>query len=187
MTKTALIVIDVQEAFNQRVALGHKRNNHLAEQHIAKLLLAFRQAGEMVYHVHHASTDANSLFRPDRPGFKVQGFAKPLPYEPVLVKDVNSAFIGTTLESDLRTAGITDLVIVGATTNHCVETSTRMAGNLGFDVQLVRDACWAFDQLGIDGDPLRAQDIHLMSLANLNREFARIVWSRDVLARIDEG
>jgi nicotinamidase-related amidase len=97
---------------------------------------------------------------------------------------VNSAFIGTDLEARLRAAGIRTAVICGATTNQCVETTTRMAGNLGFDAWLVRDATWTFDRTGPDGDEHSAEDIHAMTLANLNDEFARIVKTADVIAAL---
>ncbi|MGL4314908.1 MAG: isochorismatase family protein, partial [Sphingomonas sp.] len=71
-----------------------------------------------------------------------------------------------------------------ATTNHCVETTTRMAGNLGFDAQLVRDATWTFDRIGPDGELHAAEDIHAMTLSNLNGEFARIVTAQDVVAAL---
>ena len=101
----------------------------------------------------------------------------------MIVKRVNSAFIGTDLETRLRADNIATLVICGATTNHCVETTTRMAGNLGFDARLVRDATWTFDRVGPDGDTHSAESIHAMTLSNLNGEFARIVSTSDVIAR----
>jgi nicotinamidase-related amidase len=122
------------------------------------------------------------VFRPDRTGFQVTPAVRELPGEPVIVKTVNSAFIGTDLEARLRAGHHHRLVICGATTNHCVETSTRMAGNLGFDAWLVRDAAWTYDRTGPDGDFHSAADIHAMSLSNLSGEFATIVATRDVIA-----
>ena len=184
MINTALLIIDVQVAFNQRVALGHGRNNPDAEGNIGRILDAFRQAGLPVFHIHHASTDPSSLFSPEKSGFAVQKFSRPREGERVIVKAVNSAFIGTPLEAELRQAGITRLVIAGATSNHCVETTTRMAGNLGFDAHLVRDAIWAFDQMGVDGEQHFAEDIHQMTLANLYGEFATITDTKTILAQI---
>ena len=184
MENTALLIIDVQEAFNERVALGHRRNNPDAEANIARLLQAFRQAGLPVFHIHHGSTEPSSLFSPEKSGFAVQAFARPLEGEKTIVKQVNSSFIGTPLEAELRRASISRLVITGATSNHCVETTTRMAGNLGFDAHLVRDAIWAFDQTGVDGERHLAADIHKMTLANLSGEFATITDAKTVLAEI---
>jgi len=184
MENTALLIIDVQEAFNERVALGHKRNNPDAEGNISRILDAFRQAGLPIIHIHHASTNPSSLFSPEKSGFAVQNFARAQGGERVIVKEVNSSFIGTPLEVELRQASISRLVITGATSNHCVETTTRMAGNLGFDAHLVRDAIWAFDQLGVDGEHHLAEDIHQMTLANLNGEFATITDTSTVLTQI---
>ena len=100
----------------------------------------------------------------------------------MIVKNVNSAFIGTDLKRRLRQAGNRTLVVCGATTNHCVETRTRMAGNLGFDACLVRDATWTYDRIGPDGDSHTAEAIHAMTLCNLSGEFARIVSAAEFLA-----
>ena len=178
----ALIVIDVQQGFAEQDAAGTKRNNPDALDRIVELLAAFRAKNLPIFHIRHASTEPDSVFRPERSGFQVIDAARERPGEPVIVKNVNSAFIGTDLEARLLAAGHHTLVICGATTNHCVETSTRMAGNLGFDARLVRDATWTYDRTGPDGDHHSAAEIHAMTLSNLRDEFARIVTTGEVIA-----
>lgn len=181
---TALIVIDVQKAFDIWAAKGMRRNNAGAEARIAELLAEFRSKRAPVFHIRHAGTAPDSSFRPDGPGYAVREDAQELPGEPVVVKNVNSAFIGTDLEEKLKVGGIRTVVIVGATTNHCVETTTRMAGNLGYDAKLVRDATWTFERTGPDGDKYCAESIHAMTLSNLSGEFAEILTTADVVARL---
>lgn len=182
---TALIVVDVQKAFDERDATGAPRNNPDAIARIAELLAAFRAKGAMVVHVRHASLNPRSRFRPEMPGFAVKDEAREQPGELVLVKRANAAFIGTDLEARLRDKGIGHVVVVGAMTNHCVETTARMAGNLGFDTNLVRDATWTYDLEGLDGARFPAEQVHAMTLANLKGEFAEIVTASDVLHRLE--
>ena len=184
---TALVVIDVQHAFDEWEAAGQRRNNPQAVARIADLLAAFRAAGAPIFHIRHQGTRPGSAFFFDGTGYPVKEEAKERDGEPVIVKRVNSAFIGTDLENRLRAAGIGTLVICGATTNHCVETTTRMAGNLGFDARLVRDATWTFDRTGPDGDVHSAEAIHAMTLANLNGEFARIVTASEAIAALRDA
>jgi nicotinamidase-related amidase len=183
----ALIVIDVQRAFDEWEAAGQRRNNPDATQRIADLLAAFRAAGARIFHVRHEGTQPSSSFLRDSPGYLVKDEAREWGSEPVIVKRVNSSFIGTDLEERLHSAGVRTLVLCGATTNHCVETTARMAGNLGFDAWLVRDATWTFDRVGPDGDQHPAEEIHAMTLANLNGEFARIVTTRNVIAALESS
>jgi nicotinamidase-related amidase len=178
---TALIIIDVQQAFDEWEVAGLRRNNPAALDRIVDLLRFFRARRLPVFHIRHASLLPGSRLRPDRPGYQVKDEVREEPGEPVLVKHVNSSFIGTDLEARLRAAGLRSLIITGATTNHCVETTTRMAGNLGFDAKLVRDATWTFERIGPDGDRHTAEEIHAMTLANLHEEFAEIVTAADVI------
>jgi nicotinamidase-related amidase len=184
---TALVVVDVQRAFDEWEAAGKRRNHPEAVARIAELLNAFRSRHVPVFHIRHEGTRPGSSFLPGGTGYPVKDEAREIEGEPVIVKRVNSAFIGTNLEDRLCAANIKTLVICGATTNHCVETTTRMAGNLGFDACLVRDATWTFDRLGPDRDAHSAEDIHAMSLANLNGEFARIVTTSEAIAELSEG
>jgi nicotinamidase-related amidase len=179
---TVLIVIDVQQAFNNP-AWG-ERNNPQAEANIAALLATWREGGHPLIHVHHRNPREGSLFHPDAPGFKVKPEAAPLHGEPVIYKDVNSSFIGTDLEARLRESGATTLVVVGLTTDHCVSTTTRMAGNLGFDTYIVSDATATFERQGHDGRRFSAADMHETALASVNGEFATVADTAAILAML---
>ena len=169
----ALIVIDVQQGFLD--PRWGRRNNPAAEENIAALLAIWRTAHRPVIHVRHASPGPNGAFRADTPGFAFKPQALPLDGEPVVTKSVNSGFIGTDLERRLREGGIDTVVLCGLTTDHCVSTTARMAGNLGFDTIVVEDACATHERTGPDGRHFTAEEMHASALASLNGEFARIV------------
>jgi nicotinamidase-related amidase len=175
----ALIVIDVQQAFLD--PRWGERNNPQAESNIARLLATWRGSGRPIRHVVHDSVEPDSLLRPDSPGNAIQTVAAPNSTEPVYRKHVNSAFIGTKLEKDLRQEGIDMLVIAGLTTNHCVSTTARMAGNLGFGTYVVSDATAAFSRLALDGTIRPAEAVHAAALSDLDREFATVVDTAEIL------
>jgi nicotinamidase-related amidase len=186
--KSALIVIDMQCGFDD-LAWG-SRNNPGLEGCVALLLRACRDAGVPIIHAHHHSTHPLGLFQPGTRGCEPKPQAAPRNGEAVYYKRVNSAFIGTTLERDLRDQGIENLVIVGLTTNHCISTTVRMAGNLGFDTYVVADATAAFERCGADGRLRAADEVHNAALGDLHGEFAEVVDARTIisaLTREDRG
>lgn len=182
LTDTALVPIDVQQGFDDD--RWGDRNNPDAERHIAELLDAWREHELPVVHVRHDSTERESTLRPDRPGNAFKPDAEPDADEPVVAKSVNSAFIGTDLETRLREDGVERPVIVGFTTDHCVSTTARMAENLGFDPYVVADATVTFDR-EFDGTRYAAEQNHRLSLAQLSGEFADIVETATLLAALE--
>ncbi|MEM7067285.1 MAG: isochorismatase family protein [Pseudomonadota bacterium] len=180
--KTALLVIDVQMALAYDDANGAERSCPQAEENISRLMAAFRNKGDAVIHVHHHGRDTDDPFFSEAPGAAVQPVAAPADGEAVYVKHGSSAFIGTTLEADLRAAGIERVVTCGATANHCAESATRMASNLGFDTVYTADAVWAYAATGPDGVAHTAEQIHSVSMATLQGEFANVLTTDEVLA-----
>ena len=176
---TALIVIDVQQGFDE--PYWGARNNPGAEDSIAAVLGAWRAAKRPIFHVKHNSRSPQSPLHLSKPGNAFKEMSAPREGEPALSKDVNSAFIGTDLEERLRAAGIEEVVIVGLTTPHCVSTTTRMAANLGFKVRLVTDATAAHAGRGPDGAAIDAEAMHYHALASLGGEFADLVTTADLL------
>lgn len=175
MSLPALLLIDVQQGFDDLAYWGGARNNPDAEKRMAELLAAWRAAGAPVVHAQHCSRNPNSRLHRSHPGWKIKPEVAPRAGEPVVEKDVNSCFIGTPLESLLREKGIQSLVIAGLTTDHCVSTTVRMAGNLGFGTYVVSDATATFDKRGPDGELFPAELIHRTALASLDEEFATVL------------
>jgi nicotinamidase-related amidase len=179
LPRAALLLIDWQVGMDDP-AWGPP-NNPEAEANAARLLAAWRRAGQPIIHVQHLSLEPNSVFRPGQPGCAIKRTLAPAGDEPVIEKHVNSAFIGTDLEARLHRAGITTLVLTGMQTDHCVSTTARMAGNLGFTTYVVSDATATFDRVGPDGAVVQAEEVHRVNLASLHREFATVVSTSDVL------
>lgn len=181
-----LLVIDVQKGMDV-YAKEYNRNNPDLEQNIARLESAWRKTGRPIIHVQHLSKEAQSPLRPVQPGVEIKDEVRPLPGEPVVQKSVNSAFIGTTLEADLRRRGLTTLVMTGLQTNMCVSTTARMAGNLGFTTYVVSDATATFDNTGPDGKRYSSELLHDVALADLHGEFATVVDTATVLSQVTEA
>lgn len=176
----ALIVIDMQMAIDH--PSWGQRNNLAAEQNVAALLHAWRTSQRPVYHIRHDSREPASHYRPGQPGNEFKPEAQPWPGETVIPKRTNSAFIGTDLEVRLRTAGQNLLIVSGVMTNNSVETTARMAGNLGFDTFLVEDACFTFARKDWNGTLRTASEVHAISLANLDGEYCVVTTTAEVLA-----
>ncbi len=177
--RAALLIIDLQRAIDD--PSWGVRNNPEAERRGLELLAAWRASGRAVFHIRHDSVEPASTYRPGQPGHAFKTGFQPQPGEPVIAKHANSAFIGTDLDRILRAAGHLQLVVFGVITNNSVEATVRMAGNLGFDTLLVEDACFTFGRTDWHGVARTADEVHALSLANLDGEYCRVVRAAQLL------
>ncbi|KAH0431848.1 hypothetical protein CcaCcLH18_06851 [Colletotrichum camelliae] len=212
-TPTAVLLVDIQEGFKHPTHWGSSRSTPSFEANVASILRSAREHNSAIassqssytpisiIHVHHHSRSPISALHPShflegssRPSVSPLQFAAPLNNETVLVKNFNSSFVGTQLESIIRSGGIRQLVVLGLTTDHCVSTTVRMAANLqvlGDDggpdgngegvhgVILVRDAVATYEKGGFD-----AETVHAVSLASLDGEFAQVVSVEDIMTKV---
>ena len=170
----ALLVVDVQQGFDDAGYWG-PRNNPDCEANIGKLLEHWREQDRPVVFIRHDSTEEHSPLRPGHPGnaFKPVVTGDP---DVLISKHTNSCFYGDPdLHAWLQARDIQQLVLCGITTNHCCETTARMAGNLGYDVRFVLDATHTFDR----GD-LTADQLAHATATNLKDEFAAIVTTEEI-------
>lgn len=176
---TALILIDLQKAIDH--PSWGERNNPGAEENVRQLLALWRRTSRPIVHIRHVSRFPASTYRDGQPGVEFKDVAIPAAGEPVITKQSASAFIGTALEAWLHDHEIADLVIAGVITNNSVEATARMAGDLRFRTTVVSDATFTFGRNDFQGRFRTADEVHAMSLANLDDEYASIRTTEEVL------
>jgi len=164
---TALVVIDVQVAIMDGPEAGadpaFNRDEVLAK--VGELLAKARAAGTPVIHVQHE----HATFPPMQAGaagWQIHPAAAPRDGETVVRKRAADAFYGTSLRAELDRLGVTRLVLAGAESDCCVDTTARRALSLDYDVVLAADAHTTYAGNGV----LSAEQIvahHNAMLANL--------------------
>lgn len=188
--ETGLLLIDVQKGVNVLTHWGGptgRRNNPNAELRMKELLETWRAARLPVFFTRHDSREAASPLKLSlKTGDMIEGF-EPLAGETVILKDVNSGFIGTDLELRMRQHGVSRLVIVGFFTNFCVETTTRMAGNMGYDTYLIPEACATTNRIGPDGTDYEPELVHAMAVASLHGEFCTAISAADAVSLVTQN
>lgn len=178
--RIALLVIDVQEGFDD--PRWGPSNNPLLEGNVSRLLSAWREHQLPVVFVRHDSQAESSPLAPGTAGnrLKVGGTADLL-----VTKRVHSAFYGDPdLDGWLQREGISRVAICGIATDHCCETTARMAGDLGYETQLVLDGTRTFDRAGPDGVRIPAEEVARRTAASLHGEFCQVVDTTRLLAAL---
>jgi len=177
----ALIIVDVQQGFDDADYWGPRNNPH-CESNIAVLIGHWRREGWPIVFVRHDSTDVTSPLHPSAAGNAFKTMISGTP-DLLVTKNVNSSFHGSPdLDSWLKASDIDSIVVCGITTNHCCETTARVGGNLGYDVKFVTDATHTFDRIGPKGEEVTADELAHITEVNLHDEFAQVVETADLVA-----
>jgi nicotinamidase-related amidase len=171
LDRAVLLPIDMQQAFDG--PQWPRRWNDEVDANGLALLAAWREAGRPIIHVRHDSIQPGSSLAPRSPGNAFRRGFEPKAGEPVVIKSVNSAFIGTDLDLRLKRLGAMHVVAFGISTDMCVSTTVRTGANLGWDMILVPDACDCFDLPDGQGGTIPAEDVQRAHVATLAFEFCR--------------
>ena len=167
---TALVVVDMQYASGSRehglgahlarqgklgdAAYRFDRIDNVVIPNTQRLLAAWRAAGAPVIYV---TLGARSADYSDAPGYLRDFFQtchnhrgtrendvvdalKPMPGEPILLKNTMGAFASTPLAALFDRLGVKTAVYVGVSTNNCVDTTAREASDRGYASIIVSDA-----------------------------------------------
>ncbi len=186
---TALLLIDVQRGVDDGAyygtGSGDRLNNPASKDNIRRLLEKARETRMQVAFTRHDSIEPNSPLKISlESGQQLDGM-EIAPHDIQVTKSSNSGFVGTPLELELRRAGILRLLVAGYFTNFCVETTVRMAGNMGFDTYLAFDACATMPRKGLDGTVYDGELVHNMAIASMHGEFCTAITTSDALGLFD--
>ena len=77
-------------------------------------------------------------------------------------------------------------MVAGFFTNFCVETTVRMAGNIGYDACLVPDACATTNRVGFDGVDRDPEALHAASVGSMHGEFCTALALQDALPLVTD-
>ena len=180
LDRLALLLVDVQRAFDDADYWGPRNNPH-CEQNIASLLAEWRAHHRPVVFVRHNSTDPHSPLRPGQPGNDFKDVVTGTP-DLLITKHVNSCFHGKPdLHRWLHDQKLNGFVVAGITTNHCCETTARVGANLGHHVVFALDATHTFDRRAPDGTLVSADQLAAVTATNLHGEFATLANTQQLL------
>jgi nicotinamidase-related amidase len=139
MSRTALIVIDVQESFRVRPNWSVVNHPDIADR-VQRLVQAARAKGDLVVWILHSEPGTGGAFDPAEGHVRLIEGLEPIEGEPVLTKTAHNAFTTTNLQQLLTQRGIGEVVISGIRTEQCCETTARVASDLGYEVVFVSEA-----------------------------------------------
>ncbi|NKB51926.1 MAG: isochorismatase family protein [Rhizobiaceae bacterium] len=174
-----LMLIDMQDAMDDERFSSQGQPDAL--NRAATLLDHWRNQGNPIIHIRHDSMDPSSPYSPDKSSHGFKREVMPLDHETIVEKRTNNAFIGTDLMQVLEEIGSTELVVCGVHLQDCVESTVRMAGNLGFMVYLVGDATVSLGQTDINGKKWSADEVHALTLGILDGQYAKVMNSADLM------
>jgi nicotinamidase-related amidase len=173
MTRTALIVVDIQNDYFP----GGKwplAGADAAAGNAARVIVAARNAGDLVVYIRHeAGSDDAPFFAPGSDGAQLHPKVAPQEHEPVVLKHFPNSFRETGLQALLEEKGVEQLVIIGSMSHMCIDATARAAADLGYKVKVIHDACASRD-LEFDGATVPAAQVHAAFMSALGFAYAEV-------------
>jgi len=136
---TALVIIDVQMGMFDEDEPVH--NGEKLLQTLSNLINKARQANVPVIYIQHN----DSQFVEGGPNWQIHPSIAPQAGELVVQKRTPDSFHKTNLKEELDKLGTKNLIVGGIQTEYCVDTTSRRAFSLGYDVTLVADGHSTWD------------------------------------------
>ena len=182
--KTALLVIDIQNDYFPGGKMELAEMSYAAENS-KRIISHFRKNNWPVIFIKHLAVKPTAaFFIPDSAGAEIHESVRPLDTETVIIKNFPNSFRNTSLHQKLQFMQVSDLVICGAMTHMCVDTTTRAANDLGYLCTIITDACAARD-LTFNGQVVCASEVQLAYMAAINGSFGMVISTNEYIESVE--
>ena len=169
--KKALIVIDLQ---NDYFSGGNMElvNIDVALKKTNQLIKFARQQEYKILIIQHFAEKEASFFAPDTEGVEIN---KNLDIQSgiIISKNYPNSFRGTKLAEELQTNNIENLIVCGAMSQMCIDTTVRAGFDLGYKIELASDACDTRD-LQFKNKIIKAKEVHNSFMSALGSAFCTV-------------
>ncbi len=174
MPSRALIVVDIQNDYFPGGRWPLQGMEEAADNAV-RLIAATREAGEPVIFIRHEFDTADApFFSPGSPGAQIHAKLPNQHGDTVLLKYAVNAFQDTGLRALLDGQQIEAVTICGAMSHMCIDATTRAAGDFGYEVTVVHDACATRD-LDFNGTTVPAAQVHAAFMSALAFGYATVL------------
>jgi nicotinamidase-related amidase len=150
---TAVLVIDVQAGLFRSEAAAFEGEAVISR--INEVTAMARKAGAPVIFIQHDSESDGEEVVPFTEGWKLHPDLVVQSGDLVIRKTTCDAFYRTSLEAELRSQGITTLLLMGYATDFCLDTTLRNAVSKDFGIIVVADAHTTADNPVLNADQVR--------------------------------
>jgi len=168
-----LLIIDMQNDYYSGGRSG-LTGIKAAHAHVLNLINQARKEDTEVIFIQHIAPKDAPFFAKGTTGAKLHASLPIKPDDKVITKHQPNSFKDTGLDEYLRQRNYQHLVICGAMTHMCIDTTIRAGYDLGYDITLAGDAC-ATKDLQFEGETIPADQVHHSFLAALNGTFCRVI------------
>ena len=180
----ALLIVDMQNDYfpgGKMELAGIKE----AGANVSRLLAMFRAKELPIFHIQHLSINPGAtFFLPDTDGVKIHVSVTPEDDELVIRKHYPNSFRETVLLEELQSRAIQELVVCGAMSHMCIDSTVRAGFDLGLSCVVVTDGCATRD-LTYDGHVIEADQVHGAYMASLAAVFATVTELSGLEALLD--
>lgn len=171
--KQALILVDIQNDYfpGGRMELAEmEKTSRNAKQTLA----LFRAKNLPVFYIQHISNRKGAtFFLPETDGIEIHSSISPKSDEHIIQKHFPNSFRDTSLKDMLQRLNVEEVIICGAMTHMCIDSTVRAAFDLGFHCIVLSDAC-ATKDMEYDGVAVRASQVNAAFIAALSGVFAKV-------------